>query len=38
MLVEQIRLKMYPQYGNEFLPKTDEERRREAQPQIYTGR
>jgi hypothetical protein len=38
MLVAQSRQKMYPQYGNEFLPKTEEERRREAQPQIYTGR
>lgn len=38
LLVAQSRQKMYPQYGNEFLPKTEEERRREAQPQIYIGR
>jgi hypothetical protein len=38
MLVAQSRQQMYPQYGNEFFPKTEEERRREAQPQIYIGR
>jgi hypothetical protein len=38
MLVAQSRQKMYPQYGNEFFPKSEEERRREAQPQIYIGR
>ena len=38
MLVAQSRQQMYPQYGNEFLPKSEEERRRDAQPQIYVGR
>jgi hypothetical protein len=38
MLVAQSRQQMYPQYGNEFFPKTEEERWREAQPQIYIGR
>jgi Fe2+ transport system protein B len=38
MLVAQSRQQMYPQYGNEFFPKTEEERRREALPQIYVGR
>lgn len=38
MLVAQSRQQMYPQYGNEFFPKTEEERRREAQPQVYIGR
>jgi predicted N-acyltransferase len=38
MLVAQSRQQMYPQYGNDFFPKTEEERRREAQPQIYIGR
>jgi hypothetical protein len=32
------RQQMYPQYGDEFMPKTEEQRRREAQPQIYVGR
>ena len=38
MLVAQSRQKMYPQYGNEWLPKTDEERRKEALPHVYIGR
>jgi VIT1/CCC1 family predicted Fe2+/Mn2+ transporter len=38
MLVAQSRQEMYPQYGNKFFPKTEEERRREALPQIYVGR
>jgi hypothetical protein len=38
MLVAQSRQEMYPQYGNEFIPKTEEQRRREAEPQIYVGR
>lgn len=38
MLVAKSRQEMYPQYGNEFFPKTEEQRRREAQPQIYIGR
>jgi len=38
MLVAHSRQEMYPQYGDEFFPKTEEQRRREAQPQIYVGR
>jgi len=38
MLVAQSRQRMYPQYGNEFIPKTEEQRRQESQPQIYVGR
>ena len=38
MLVAQMRIEMYPQYGNEFIPKTDEQRRRDAEPQVYVGR
>ena len=38
MLVAQSRQQMYPQYGNELFPKSEEQRRREAQPHIYTGR
>lgn len=38
MLVAQSRQQMYPQYGNEFLPKTEEQRKRDAVPQIYIGR
>jgi len=38
MWVAQLRHEMYPQYGNEFIPKTEEQRRQESQPQIYVGR
>ena len=38
MWVAQMRQVMYPQYGNEFIPKTEEQRRQESQPQIYVGR
>jgi hypothetical protein len=38
MLVAKSRQEMYPQYGNEFFPKTEEERRREALPKVYVGR
>jgi hypothetical protein len=38
MLVAQSRQKMYPQYGNELFPKTEEQRRAESEPQIYIGR
>jgi len=38
MLVAKSRQEMYPQYGNEFVPKTEEQRRREALPQVYVGR
>ena len=38
MLVAYSRQQMYPQYGNEFLPKTEEQRKRESLPQVYVGR
>jgi heme/copper-type cytochrome/quinol oxidase subunit 3 len=38
LLVAQSRQQMYPQYGNEFFPKSEEERRRDALPQVYIGR
>jgi hypothetical protein len=38
MLVAKSRQEMYPQYGNEFFPKTEEQRRIEAQPKQYIGR
>ena len=38
MLVAKSRQEMYPQYGNELFPKTEEQRRREALPQVYVGR
>jgi hypothetical protein len=38
MWIAYSRQQMYPQYGNELLPKTEEQRRREAQPQVYIGR
>jgi len=38
MWVAQMRQEMYPQYGNEFIPKTEKQRRQESQPQIYVGR
>jgi hypothetical protein len=38
MYVAQLRYEMYPQYGNEFIPKTDEQRRMDEQPKVYIGR
>ena len=38
MLVAHSRQQMYPQYGNELFPKSEEDRRREALPQTYVGR
>ena len=38
MYVAQLRQEMYPQYGNEFIPKTDDQRREESQPKVYVGR
>jgi len=32
------RQQKYPQYGNGLFPKTERERREEAEPQIYIGR
>lgn len=34
----QSRIEMYPQYGKEWLPKSEDERRREAAPHVYIGR
>ena len=38
MLVAQSRQQMYPQYGKELFPKSEEERLRDAQPHVYVGR
>jgi hypothetical protein len=38
MYVAHDRQQKYPQYGNGLFPKTDEQRRREAEPQVYIGR
>lgn len=36
--VVETRIKMYPQYGSEWIPKTEERRRLESLPQKYIGR
>lgn len=38
MYVAYDRQRKYPQYGNELFPKTEEQRRKESEPQIYIGR
>jgi len=38
MWVAYDRQQKYPQYGNGIIPKTEEQRRREAEPQVYIGR
>jgi hypothetical protein len=38
MYVAYDRQKKYPQYGNGIFPKSEEQRRRESEPQIYIGR
>lgn len=38
MWVAYDRQQKYPQYGNGLIPKTEEQRKREALPQIYIGR
>jgi hypothetical protein len=38
MWVAYDRQQKYPQYGNGLFPKTEEQRRREAEPQVYIGR
>jgi hypothetical protein len=38
MYVAYDRQRKYPQYGNELLPKSEHQRQREAQPQVYIGR
>ncbi len=37
-MVVQDRIDKYPHLGNGWIPKTEEQRRREAQPKIWTGR
>jgi hypothetical protein len=36
--VVEDRIEKYPQYGTGWIPKTEEQRRLDAQPKIYTGR
>jgi len=38
MYVAYDRQRKYPQYGDGIFPKSEEQRRREAQPQVYVGR
>jgi len=38
MYVAYDRQRKYPQYGNGIFPKSEEQRRREAEPQVYVGR
>ena len=38
MWVAYDRSKKYPQYGDELIPKSEEQRRKEIKPQIYIGR
>jgi hypothetical protein len=38
MWVAYDRQQKYPQYGNGLIPKSEEQRRREAEPQVYIGR
>jgi hypothetical protein len=38
MYVAYDRQQKYPQYGNGFFPKSEKQRQREAEPQVYIGR
>jgi len=38
LLVIEDRIKKYPQYGMDIVPKTEAQRRKEAEPQIWIGR
>jgi hypothetical protein len=38
MWVAYDRQRKYPQYGNELFPKSEQQRQRESQPQVYVGR
>jgi hypothetical protein len=38
MWVAWDRQQKYPQYGNEIFPKSEKQRREEAEPKIYVGR
>lgn len=37
-MIVQDRIQKYPQYGSDWIPKTEEQRRKEAEPKIWTGR
>lgn len=37
-LVIEDRIRKYPQYGNDWIPRTEEHRKRDALPIVYTGR
>jgi hypothetical protein len=37
-LVIEDRIRKYPQYGNGWIPRTEEHRRRDAEPVVYVGR
>jgi hypothetical protein len=37
-MVVQDRINKYPHLGNEWVPKTEEQRRRDAEPKVWTGR
>jgi Fe2+ transport system protein B len=37
-LVVQDRIQKYPQYGNEWVPKTEEQRQEDAKPKVWAGR
>lgn len=38
MYVVEDRINKYPQLGTEWIPKTEEQRRRDAEPKVYIGR
>jgi len=38
VIVVEDRIKKYPQYGYEWIPKTEEHRKRDAEPKVYVGR
>ena len=38
MVVVEDRIKKYPQYGDGWIPKTEEQRRKDAEPKVYVGR
>lgn len=37
-IVVEDRIKKYPQYGDGWIPKSEEHRRRDAEPKVYVGR
>jgi hypothetical protein len=37
-VVVEDRIKKYPHLGNDWVPKTEEQRRRDAEPKVYSGR